>query len=108
MNTKQIKQNLIKKFVNADGTLNKSTIAAFITLLLLLIQQILAIFGVKPSGDMQQVVGAINTVLSIAAACGFIEGTGEVETPGNSNGEAQNPQASQTGANAPTDKPSNN
>lgn len=108
MDTKKIKANLVKKFVNADGTLNKSTIAAFITLLLLLIQQILAIFGVKPSGDMQQVVGAINTVLSIAAACGFIEGTGEVENPGNTDEPARNQQASRTGANAPTDKSSSN
>lgn len=87
-----------KKFLNPDGTVNKSTVAAFITLLILLVQQILAIFGVKFTGDWSQIVGAINTVLAILAAAGFVEGSGEVTVGGEKSAEVSAPETKQTGA----------
>lgn len=79
MENNKIMQAFLKKFLNADGTLNKTVIASFITLLILLIQQIMAIFGVQYHGDWSQVVGAINTILALLSISGFIEGNGNVE-----------------------------
>lgn len=72
-------QAFLKKFLNADGTLNKTVVASFITLLILLIQQIMAIFGIQYHGDWSQVIGAINTILALLSVAGFIEGNGTVE-----------------------------
>lgn len=93
----KIQQAFKKKFTNADGTVNKSTVAAFITLLILLVQQLLAIFGIKFTGDWSQITGAINTVLAILAAAGFVEGSGEVTVTGGEKHEAT-PQDKQAGA----------
>lgn len=93
-----IKTNIAKKFLNADGTLNKTVIASFITLLILLVQQVLAIFGIKFTGDWSQIAGAINTVLAILAVAGFVEGNGEVTvTGGETNNEVSTPKEEQAG-----------
>lgn len=93
-----IQDQVKKKFLNPDGTVNKSTVAAFITLLILLVQQVLAIFGAKFTGDWSQIAGAINTVLAILAAAGFVEGSGEVTTTGGEkNAEVSAPEKEQTG-----------
>lgn len=83
--------SLKKKFINADGTLNKTAIASFITLLVVLVDQVLAAFGVAPS-HQSQVIAIINTVLTILGLLGFVEGQGDVqdlskkdENPSNSN-----------------------
>lgn len=95
---KNIKQSIAKKFLNADGTLNKTVIASFITLLILLVQQVLAIFGIKFTGDWSQIAGAINTVLAILAVAGFVEGNGEVTvTGGEDHNEVSAPEKEQTG-----------
>ena len=76
MNVKQLK----KKFLNADGTINKTVVASFITLLIVLIQQIMMACGFS-YGHWDQVVAIINTV----------EGNGEVElqNKGSENDETQ-------------------
>ena len=76
MNVKQLK----KKFLNADGTINKTVVASFITLLIVLIQQIMMACGFS-YGHWDQVVAIINTVLTILGLGGFVEGPGLVETP---------------------------
>lgn len=78
----KIKQMLKKKFLNADGTVNGTVVASFITLLILLVQEMLAIFGIKFTGDWSQIAGAVNTVLAILSAAGFVEGQGKVELQG--------------------------
>ena len=45
MKNKKIMQAFLKKFLNADGTLNKTVVASFITLLIVLIQQIMIACG---------------------------------------------------------------
>lgn len=75
-----MKVSLKKKFLNADGTLNKTVIASFITLLIVLVQQVMLAFGFS-YGHWDQLVGAINTLLALASVAGFIEGNGEVEAP---------------------------
>lgn len=81
MNNK-VMQAFLKKFLNADGTLNKTVVASFITLLIVLIQQVMMACGFS-YGRWDQLVAIINTVLTILGLCGFVEGNGEVETPTN-------------------------
>ena len=69
---------LKKKFINQDGTLNKTTIASFITLLVVLVDQVLAAFGVAPA-HQNQVIAIINTALTILGLLGFVEGQGDVQ-----------------------------
>lgn len=86
----KIKDILKKKFLNVDGTINKTVVASFITLLIVLIQQIMMACGFS-YGHWDQVVAIINTVLTILGLCGFVEGNGEVElqNKGSKNDEAQ-------------------
>ena len=80
MENNKIMQAFLKKFLNADGTLNKTVVASFITLLIVLIQQAMIAFGFS-YGHWDQVVGIINTILTILGLCGFVKGNGEVELP---------------------------
>lgn len=75
----KVKNTIKKKFFNADGTINKTVVASFITLLIVLIQQVMLAFGFK-YGHWDQVAAIINTVLTILGLCGFVEGNGEVTT----------------------------
>ena len=72
--------NVKKKFLNADGTLNKTVIASFCTLLIVLVQQIMMACGFS-YGHWDQVAGIINTILAAASVAGFVEGDGSVEAP---------------------------
>lgn len=74
-----MKTNLQQKFLNHDGTLNKTTIASFLTLLIVLAQQIMLACGFS-YGHWDQVAGIINTILAVASVAGFVEGSGEVKT----------------------------
>lgn len=74
-----LKQMLKKKFFNPDGTINKTVVASFITLLIVLIQQVMMAFGFT-YGHWDQVAAIINTLLTILGLCGFVEGNGEVTT----------------------------
>ena len=57
---------------NADGSLNGKLIAGLISLLIVLIQQLLAVFGIKFTGDWTSIVAVINTVLTILGMLGVI------------------------------------
>ncbi|WP_076639722.1 phage holin [Lactiplantibacillus plantarum] len=59
-------------FKNADGSLNGKLIAGIISLLIVLIQQVFAMFGVKFTGDWSAIVAVINTVLTILGMLGVI------------------------------------
>lgn len=63
---------------NPDGTLNGKIIASLISLFLVLIQQVLAVFGIHFTGDIGDMVGAINTVLTILGLLGVMENSGTV------------------------------
>lgn len=68
----KIKAILKKKFINQDGTINKTSTVSLITLLIVLVNQILLIFGITPVHE-DQAVAVINTVLTIAGLLGFVE-----------------------------------
>ncbi|WP_440964391.1 phage holin [Pediococcus pentosaceus] len=74
---------MIKKisFKNADGSLNGKLIAGIISLLIVLVQQVLAVFGVKFTGDWSAIVGVINTVLTILGTLGVVTDVQTVTAP---------------------------
>ena len=68
----KIEQALKNKFINSDGTINKTSTVSVITLLIVLINQILLIFGITPVHE-DQLVAVINTILTILGILGFVE-----------------------------------
>ena len=68
----KIKAILKKKFINQDGTINKTSTVSLITLLIVLLNQILLVFGITPVHE-DQLIAVINTVLTIAGLLGFVE-----------------------------------
>ena len=57
---------------NADGSLNGRLIAGIISLVIVLVQQVLAMFGIKFTGDWTSIVAVINTILTILGMLGVI------------------------------------
>ncbi|MEE6729704.1 phage holin [Pediococcus pentosaceus] len=74
---------MIKKisFKNVDGSLNGKLIAGIISLLIVLIQQVFAMFGVKFTGDWSAIVAVVNTVLTILGMLGVITDVQTVSSP---------------------------
>lgn len=78
MNHNKVTEAFLTKFLNKDGTINKTVVASFITLLIVLIQQIMVACGFS-YGHWDQVAGIINTILAVASVAGFVEGDGSVQ-----------------------------
>ncbi|MCT3235597.1 phage holin [Lactiplantibacillus plantarum] len=57
---------------NADGSFNGKLIAGLISLLIVLVQQVLAVFGIKFTGDWTSIIAVVNTVLTILGMLGVI------------------------------------
>ena len=74
---------MIKKisFKNADGSLNGKLIAGIISLLIVLVQQVFAMFGIKFTGDWSAIVAVINTVLTILGMLGVVTDVQTVTAP---------------------------
>lgn len=89
----EIKAMIKKKFLNTDGTINKTVVASFATLALLLIQQIMVAYGFS-YGHWDQIAGIINTILALLSIAGFVEGNGDVTPP--EGGKPNETQAAQT------------
>lgn len=67
-------------FKNVDGSLNGKLIAGIISLLIVLVQQVFAMFGIKFTGDWAAIVAVINTVLTILGMLGVITDVQTVST----------------------------
>lgn len=76
-----IKAHIKQKFLNKDGTINKTAVASFITLLIVLVQQIMLASGFT-YGHWDSVAGIINTILTLLSIAGFVEGDGTVTVKG--------------------------
>ena len=68
-------------FKNADGSLNGKLIAGIISLLIVLVQQIFAMFGIKFTGDWSAIIAVLNTVLTIIGMLGVITDVQTVTVP---------------------------
>lgn len=77
MNHNKVTEAFLTKFLNKDGTINGTVVASFITLLIVLAQQVMAASGIT-YGHWDQVVGIVNTILTLCSVAGFIEGSGTV------------------------------
>ncbi|KYK01301.1 holin [Lactiplantibacillus plantarum] len=78
---KEAKGNEKISFKNADGSLNGKLIAGIISLLIVLIQQIFAMFGIKFTGDWSAIIAVVNTVLTILGMLGVITDVQTVAAP---------------------------
>ncbi|WP_432374259.1 phage holin [Lactiplantibacillus pentosus] len=68
-------------FKNVDGSLNGKLIAGIISLLIVLVQQVFAMFGIKFTGDWTSIVAVINTVLTILGMLGVVTDVQTVTAP---------------------------
>ena len=73
MMTNKIKQILQHKFLNIDGTINKTVLVSAITLIIVLVDQVLAMFNIVPA-HQDQAVAILNTILTILSIFVFVEG----------------------------------
>ena len=70
-----------KALFDKDGKLNRKTITSLVLLLIVLVQQLCAIFGLKFTGDVGQIMNLVNTVLTIGGILGLVDGvTVDTET----------------------------
>ena len=81
----KIIQKVKTALLNKDGTLNGTVIANLISLLIVLVQEILRIFGIYFTGDIADIVAGINTILTILGLLGIIENNTTVNVPPNDN-----------------------
>jgi len=68
-------------FKNPDGSLNGKLIAGLISLLIVLVQQVFAMFGIKFPGDWSAIVAVVNTVLTILGLLGVVTDVQTVTAP---------------------------
>lgn len=70
-----------KAFLDKDGKLNRKTITSLVLLLIVLVQQLCAIFNLKFTGDVGQIMDLVNTLLTIGGILGLVDGvTVDTET----------------------------
>lgn len=67
-----MKDKVYKALHNADGTLNRMTLAGMVSALLLLVQQIAGLLGMDLTGQMAAVQDCINTALTILTIVGVV------------------------------------
>lgn len=70
-----------KVFLDKDGKLNRKTITSLVLLLIVLVQQLCAIFNLKFTGDPSRIMDLVNTLLTIGGILGLVDGvTVDTET----------------------------
>lgn len=70
-----------KVFLDKDGKLNRKTVTSLVLLLVVLVQQLCAIFGIKFTGDPSRIMDLVNTLLTIGGILGLVDGvTVDTET----------------------------
>ena len=74
-------KKVFKAFLDKDGKLNRKTISSLVLLLIVLAQQLCAIFNLKFTGDVGQIMDLVNTLLTIGGILGLVDGvTVDTET----------------------------
>ncbi len=70
-----------KILVDKDGKLNRKIVTSLVLLLIVLVQQLCAIFNLKFTGDVGQIMDLVNTILTIGGILGLVDGvTVDTET----------------------------
>lgn len=73
---------LLSVLKDKEGSWNGKQIAGLLSLLIVLIQQIMALFGVNFPIDWQGIVNILNTLLVILGLLGVVTGDSKVIIPG--------------------------
>ncbi|KRM63321.1 hypothetical protein FC14_GL000600 [Ligilactobacillus agilis DSM 20509] len=74
-------KKVFKAFLDKDGKLNRKTVTSLVLLLIVLAQQLCAIFNLKFTGDVGQIMDLVNTILTIGGILGLVDGvTVDTET----------------------------
>ena len=70
-----------KMLVDKDGKLNRKVVTSLVLLLIVLAQQLCAIFNLKFTGDPSRIMDLVNTILTIGGILGLVDGvTVDTET----------------------------
>ena len=70
-----------KVFLDKDGKLNRKTVTSLVLLLIVLAQQLCAIFNLRFTGDPSRIMDLVNTLLTIGGILGLVDGvTVDTET----------------------------
>lgn len=62
-----------KVFLDKEGKLNRKTVTSLVLLLIVLVQQLCAIFGIKFTGDPSRIMDLVNTLLTIGGILGLVD-----------------------------------
>lgn len=74
-------KKVFKVFLDKDGKLNRKTVTSLVLLLIVLVQQLCAIFNLKFTGDPSRIMDLVNTILTIGGILGLVDGvTADTET----------------------------
>jgi len=73
---------ILRILKDKDGSWNGKQIAGLLSLLIVLAQQIMALFGVNFPINWQGIVGVLNTLLVILGLLGVVTGDSKVIVPG--------------------------
>lgn len=67
--------------MDGDGKLNRKTVTSLVLLLIVLVQQLCAIFNLRFTGDPSRIMDLVNTLLTIGGILGLVDGvTVDTET----------------------------
>ena len=70
-----------KVFLDKEGKLNRKTVTSLVLLLIVLVQQLCAIFNLRFTGDPSRIMDLVNTLLTIGGILGLVDGvTVDTET----------------------------
>lgn len=70
-----------KVFLDKDGKLNRKVVTSLVLLLIVLVQQLCAIFNLRFTGDPSRIMDLVNTILTIGGILGLVDGvTVDTET----------------------------
>lgn len=74
-------KKVFKTFLDKDGKLNRKVVTSLVLLLIVLVQQLCAIFNLKFTGDPSRIMDLVNTLLTIGGILGLVDGvTVDTET----------------------------
>lgn len=62
-----------KALFDKEGKLNRKTVTSLVLLLIVLAQQLCAIFNLKFTGDVGQIMDLVNTLLTIGGILGLVD-----------------------------------
>ena len=62
-----------KALFDKEGKLNRKTVTSLVLLLIVLVQQLCAIFNLRFTGDPSRIMDLVNTLLTIGGILGLVE-----------------------------------